>query len=467
MSRLTTKWGIGLLLALLPATGAVLMTGCSGGGSRGASVTSDAGRSLIFSVQWPERSRLVPVASESIIVRIQRDGQTVAERTVNRPASGSATRVTLERLPPGELTAIANAYPEVNGRGVAQASGSARLTAEPGNPFTLTVTMDSTIESLEVSADRTSVFLDDSLTLNATARDRNGNVVLLGNTLRWSTSSSEAEIDRSSGVLVGRRVGTARITVEETESGARKTVDVNVRGVERIIVQPSVVQILDEDDAVLTAFAYDSEGQLAALSTVGWQWSIGSSSIAQLFGGGNSVRVGGFNAGHTEINLRTVAGGSTTVPVYVYPSRVSGSLSVTRSGYSGPSTVYVSGDSIYAYVGEGDSGDSDSLSSFLVDDSRLVLVELDDFDDDFTEDDSVKFTLQLSGPSAPNGRPYFVFADSGGTSVSGTLTRNETSQVFRLVVRDPISGDARSRKSRRGPEVIPSRAERRRVRPKG
>jgi hypothetical protein len=445
------------------------VSGCGSGAKRGPSPADATAseRSLVFSVLWPERGRLVPRASESIVVRVRRDGQTVAERTVNRPQAGGTTRVSLERLPPGELTATATAYPDANGRGVAQADGSARLTAHPGEPFTLTVTMESTIDRLEIRPSSPSVFLDDSVDLDVTARDRNGNVVLVGDTFRWDASGSEAEIDEDSGEVIGKRQGTARVTVEETESGVRRSVDVDVRGVEALRVEPSVVRILDDGDAVITATAFTGGGQIANLTSGGWLWSVGSSSVARIFGGGNAVRVGGFGVGATEITLRTVAGGSVTVPVYVYPSRVSGTLAARRSGYDGSGTVYVTGDSVFASLGENESVTSDSLGDFPVDDSRLIVVEFDDYTDDFTDDDEVSFRLDVSGPDAPNGRPYFVFADSGGTSVSGTLTRRETSQVFRLIVRDPITGEARSRKSRRGPETMPSRGDRRRGRPRG
>lgn len=155
------------------------------------------------------------------------------------------------------------------------------------------------------------------------------------------------------------------------------------------------------------------------------------------------------SVGQTELTVRTAAGGYTRVPIYVYPSTVSGSMLITRSGYTGPGTVYVSGDSISATLSGGDTYDVVSLSDFLVDDSRLVLVELDDITEDFTEEDEIQFTLDLSGPNAPNGQPYFVFVDSGSSRVSGTLTRRETSLVYRMVIRDPISGAARSRATRR------------------
>lgn len=426
----------------------LILTGCSGGRGKSAS-PSTAERSMVFAVNWPDRSRLIPRAAESVQVMVYRDGNTVASAILNRPANGGSTRVTLPRLPVGRLVATATAYPASNASGTAQATGTAQVNAQPGQPFSLTVEMDSTIDSIGITADRSSVFLGDSLQLTATAKDRNGNIVLTGDTIRWHVSDSYAEVDSQSGRLVGRSQGTTTITVKETESGIEETTYVKVKGVSSIHVEPSAIRILDDEDAYLTAIAYDSEGAIAPLTDAGWYWDLSSSSVALLFGTGSVVRVGGLSVGQTELTVQTTAGGYASVPVYVYPSTVSGTMTVSRSGYSGPSNVYVSGDGMSATLSGGDTYDVISLGDFLVDDSRMVLVELDDLTEEFTDDDSVSFTLDLSGPNAPNGYPYFIFADSGGTSVSGTLTRSQTSLVYRLVVRDPISGDARSRKSRR------------------
>jgi hypothetical protein len=435
----------------------LLIAGCGGGGGRKTN-SGDAGdRSVVVAVEWPERSkatRLIPRAAESIAVTITRDGYTVGRVVLNRPSSGGETRATIQRLPVGRLTATATAYPDRNAEGVAQARGQQSVTAEAGRPARITVEMDSTISRVEVNADHTTVFLGDTTQLSATAYDNSGHMVLVGDTLRWSTSGGIADVDEDSGVVYGRNRGDANVTVTETESGIQQTIRVRIKGVGRIEVSPNPVALLEDDFTYITAVAYDEDGYITPLSTAGWLWNTGSSFIAPLFGEGDRIRVDAGHVGFSEIVVRTAAGGEARIPVRVFPSRVSGSLTVSRSGYDGPSTMNVIGEDISASLSETDGSESVSLDDFPVDDYRLVLVELKDTDAAFTDSSKVEFTLRLDGPTAPNGRPYFVFEDSGGPEVTGTLTKIETSQVFRLIVRDPISGEARHRRDR-PPRPVP------------
>src|SRR3972149_12056509 len=85
---------------LLGALGAAaaLFAGCGGSANRQA---ADVG-SASFVVNWPERSRVIPTASNSIKFEITRAGAPVATRIVDRPADGGQCTASSDRPPPAE-----------------------------------------------------------------------------------------------------------------------------------------------------------------------------------------------------------------------------------------------------------------------------------------------------------------------------------------------------------------------------
>jgi hypothetical protein len=146
-------------------------------------------------------------------------------KVVTRPE----TTVEFDKLPPGILTAVVEAYPTEDGTGVPQARASVAVTIEAGKTTSMTVTMESTIDHLEVSPSDPSLPVGDNLSLTATAKDADGNVVLISSdNLQWNSSDEAVVTVDTSGTLTGIAEGTAEITVEETESGKSTTVTATV-----------------------------------------------------------------------------------------------------------------------------------------------------------------------------------------------------------------------------------------------
>jgi hypothetical protein len=203
-----------------------LLTGCGGGGS----TPQDTKGQAAFTIHWPDPTRLVPVASKSIKVSISNpEGLVVATNLMQRPPTGGDVTVTIAPLPAGTLPVSAVAYPEADGTGTPQAVANLSIVVNPGDTTTITLTLDSTITSIDVTATSLNVPAGGFQQLTHTERDQAGNVVLtLPNTITWQSSNTAVATVDSAGKVTGVSPGTADITVTETESGKSKTVTVTV-----------------------------------------------------------------------------------------------------------------------------------------------------------------------------------------------------------------------------------------------
>src|SRR5258706_8796866 len=79
---------------------------------------------VAITIRWPDRSRLIPLASNSIVVALKRGAQTLASQTLPRPANGNTTTADFNGIKTGSLTLVATAYPNADGTGVGQAMGT-------------------------------------------------------------------------------------------------------------------------------------------------------------------------------------------------------------------------------------------------------------------------------------------------------------------------------------------------------
>lgn len=119
-----------LLLVPFLLAPALLLHGCGGrtapsGVATG--VAADRGVAKV-TVAWPDRpvaGRVVPLASNSIVVQIKDASGTVkAHTTLARPA----TTWTSPQLTAGDYTLVATAYPTTSGTGTAEAAGTGTVT---------------------------------------------------------------------------------------------------------------------------------------------------------------------------------------------------------------------------------------------------------------------------------------------------------------------------------------------------
>lgn len=243
-------------LSILAAVCAAVLAlaGCGGGHS---SPDSGGGRAVL-TIKWPSRGRLIPAAANSIKATFTRGAQVVASQILARPTSGNQTTATFDNLKVGSLTLTASAFPNADGTGVAQAQGVTPVTIANGQTANVTLTMDSTIDHLELSPANPQLATGSSLALVVTAKDLAGNIVLLSpNKLQWSSSSSNVSVD-SSGKVKAVVAGPATITVTDTESGkATNTVVTGTSSATEIVVGDFDLSAIRLYDAGSGAFKRD------------------------------------------------------------------------------------------------------------------------------------------------------------------------------------------------------------------
>ena len=147
-----------MLLLLVAATG-----GCGGGGhsatSFGGPTTPSqprptnnaptngpiAGRGAVgFSITWPEPSRLIPLAAQSIrVIVTDANNAVVGQTVVARPEDGkNRTTAKLTDIPSGNVVVSASAHPNRDGTGTAQASGSVAVSVQPNQTANTSLTLD-------------------------------------------------------------------------------------------------------------------------------------------------------------------------------------------------------------------------------------------------------------------------------------------------------------------------------------
>ncbi len=209
-----------LLLTLALA----FLVGCGGGSSNSAT-----GR-VSFKVIWPEKTRLIPEATQSIRVRLEGpnsyDQQAILQRTEGQTEATCDWR----DLDPGQYTLHAEAYPNADASGVILASGSAGVMVESGVNKQVIVVMNSTIVRIEVTPNPATVYVGEQVQLTATAYDAQDNVVLLTpGKLQWGTAAQpDAVTVNGTGLVTGQKVGEQGVSARDLESGVQGLAVVNV-----------------------------------------------------------------------------------------------------------------------------------------------------------------------------------------------------------------------------------------------
>ncbi len=200
-----------------------MVVGCGGAGG---------GKDLagaVLTIVWPDASRLIPVAANSIAVSFLSGTTVVSTQVVARPSTGSTSTVSFSNLPSGDLTLKAEAFPTTTGSGTAQASATKAVTITSGVSATLTITMASTVSSLSITPTSPSVVVGSTTQLAMTALNSSGAVVLTSaSTVTWTSLSTSIATVSSTGLVTGIAAGTAQIQVTESESGKTATVSMTV-----------------------------------------------------------------------------------------------------------------------------------------------------------------------------------------------------------------------------------------------
>lgn len=287
------------MLVVLAALSMVIISGC-GGGEEGEGHPAEGHLgggtgSVTLSVAWPEAEEgiepsLLPVASNSISARVvDRNSELVSEvLTIARPT----TQGTLRDVPTGNHTLKVEAYPTSNGTGVAQARADQLVTVTRGDNSPARITLASTIDRVQVSPDPASVQVGGSVQLTATAKDSDGQTVLVRSNepFRWTIPSGSQRINvgQFTGRVTGVAQGSAVVRATEQESGVSGTASVQVT--EEPTSPPPTVNLTSDETTI-------HQGESTTL-----RWS-----------STNATRVVSSNFGATGVNgSKTVSPNSTT-----------------------------------------------------------------------------------------------------------------------------------------------------------
>jgi len=221
---------------IMLAAGAMLLIGLAGCGSSGAGPTfATRAASARLTIQWPSTpastGRLVPATTQSIKLVLSDTSGFSTFQVVDRPATGTSSTVTFTNLPVGGLTVTATAYPQTGAAGIPLATGSSPLTILAGQQASITLTMASTIDHLDITATGLTTTVSGTLQLTATPKDVSGNVVLVaaGN-ITWSSGTPGVATVDSTGKVTGVSAGTAVITAKESDSQKSASATVTVTG---------------------------------------------------------------------------------------------------------------------------------------------------------------------------------------------------------------------------------------------
>jgi Peptidase family M23 len=177
-----------------------------------------------FKVVWPDRTRLIPVAAESLKIVMLQNIQEVASKIVTRPTTGNSVTVQIDSVPSGVLTCRVTAHPDASAIQTPQASGAIDVTIIPKQTTSSTIVLDSTIQTVSFDMVPDVVRPGQEVSVNAQAKNSTGDLVVTAmSKWEWTTSNSSIVQIVSNGsqsvLKPGATRGTARITAKETESG--------------------------------------------------------------------------------------------------------------------------------------------------------------------------------------------------------------------------------------------------------
>ena len=215
----------------------------------------------------PPNASLEVGATQALVATVKdQSGNIMADQSVTWSSDNTAAaRVTSI----GIVTAVAAGAAKITATSGGKTGGSdITVLAPPPNPVVTSVT---------VSPPSTSVATGATVTLTATVKDQQGNV-MGGQTIAWSTSDASVATVSSNGVVTGVAAGSATITA--TSSGKSGTSSITVTAppsvVTTVTVAPASASINVGATVSLTATVRDAQGNVMNGQTVSWTTSNGS-----------------------------------------------------------------------------------------------------------------------------------------------------------------------------------------------
>jgi hypothetical protein len=239
--------GLLLLLACL-----ALASGCGGGSSPGTKSTVVPG-SVQFVIVWPLPTRVIPAASQSLVIEVKSGAQQLAKKVIPRPPAGTNTSsVRFDALPPGIVTITVQAFPNPDGTGVVQAVGSTTVAIISGVTTQATIDPSSTVARLDLTPNPLVIIPQRPIPLLVEPRNSDEALVLVApSSLQWSSEDTETATVDASGVVTGVQFGVTNVRVTDSESGQSSTATIHV--VPPIQIQPSPVTLTINDQISFSA----------------------------------------------------------------------------------------------------------------------------------------------------------------------------------------------------------------------
>jgi outer membrane protein assembly factor BamB len=214
-----------------------ILYGCGGGNTPHANESVTQG-SAQLRIEWPapptSPSRYLPQYAKSLIAELTltTDPSVRYTQTVNRPDTLPATQtVTFSGLPAGKTyTLKCSARVERDGLGEIVALASSEVIITVGQTTRASITLNSTIQRIEILGQPLKVNVGETLNLTGRALDASNNTLLLPpSALTWSiVSGSNLGTLAADGKLTATSVGTMRVRLAETAIGAISEADVQI-----------------------------------------------------------------------------------------------------------------------------------------------------------------------------------------------------------------------------------------------
>jgi hypothetical protein len=232
-----------ILQGIATLTTLVALSGCGGGGSASSNSKGRAA-TLELRFRWPAAtgkavSRLIPEATESVVVSVQ-DAQGFRDsRTLNRPASGDTVSAFFFALSEGDATVSATAFDDPNGQGRSLAQAQATASLGAGQTDNVELTFVAPFGRVEITPAGGTLLQGQTLTLSARGLSDAGDLLQSNPPGQWvSSAPGVATVNAQTGQVTGLQPGSTTITFTDSQFNRSASVTVTVRGgASEVIIQ--------------------------------------------------------------------------------------------------------------------------------------------------------------------------------------------------------------------------------------
>ena len=209
-----------------------LLASCGGGQSTSRSERG----SVRFTVHWPEPSRLIPAATNSLrfvaVVLHPPNGEIVSDRFVARQQQATSVLL-LDDLPAVKVRIRVTAHASADGTGTALAAGSVEVDVPEGAISGQGITLTSRVTEVRVTPAAANVAVGKIVRLTASAFDAQGNMVVIRpDQWQWSIAPGTIASIAPGGdtaQVTGRVNGVAVASVVLPEAGLSASKNVTVQ----------------------------------------------------------------------------------------------------------------------------------------------------------------------------------------------------------------------------------------------